>query len=132
RAIDAEIKSLEASIQALKYRRNALEPISSLPTEVITTIFTLLHIPVTLLSFTLGEQPKCSERLAWLRVAHVCHQWRDIALNHPFLWSHVDFTIFRLAGTAELLSRAKRIPLYLEARVPYRLWGNTRDKRGLL
>ncbi|KAH8989734.1 hypothetical protein EDB92DRAFT_840740 [Lactarius akahatsu] len=124
-AIDAEIKSLEASIQALRYRRNALAPFSSLPTEVITTIFSFLHIPVTL-SSSLGEQPKRSEQLAWLRVAHVCHQWREIALNHPLLWNHVDFTIFSSAGAAEILSRAKRVPLYLEARVPCHFWDNTR------
>ncbi|KAH9023090.1 hypothetical protein EDB85DRAFT_2293007 [Lactarius pseudohatsudake] len=125
-AIDAEIKSLEASIQALRYRRNALAPISSLPTEVVTAIFTFLHIPVTLASFTLGEQPTRSEQLAWLRAAHVCHQWREIALNLPLLWNHVDFTIVSSAGAAEILSRAKRAPLYLEARVPCRLWDDTR------
>ncbi|KAH9046758.1 hypothetical protein EDB84DRAFT_1412823 [Lactarius hengduanensis] len=117
---------MEASIQALRYRRNALAPISSLPTEVVTTVFTFLHIPVTLASFTLGEQPTRSEQLAWLRVAHVCHQWREIALNHPLLWNHVDFTIVSSAGAAEILSRAKRVPLYLEAKVPCRLWDNTR------
>ncbi|KAH9009852.1 hypothetical protein EDB83DRAFT_2531056 [Lactarius deliciosus] len=125
-AIDAEIKSLEASLQALRYRRNALAPISSLPTEVITTIFTYLHIPVTLSAFTLDEQTERSEHSARLRVAHVCHQWREIALNLPHLWNHVDFTVFSSAGAAEILSRAKRVPLYLEARVPFRLWDDTR------
>ncbi|KAH8985466.1 hypothetical protein EDB86DRAFT_2336845 [Lactarius hatsudake] len=125
-AIDAEIKSLEASIQALRYRRNALAPISSLPTEVIITIFTYLHIPVALSSFTLGEQPKRSEQLAWLRVAHVCRHWRKIALDLPHLWNHVDFTIVSSAGATEILSRAKTVPLYLEARVPCRFWDDTR------
>ncbi|KAH8987723.1 hypothetical protein EDB86DRAFT_3245660 [Lactarius hatsudake] len=124
-AIDAEIKSLEESIRALKHRRNALAPISSLPTEAITTIFSFLHIPVTSSAFTLGEQSNLDRR-AWLRVAHVCHQWREIALNQPLFWSHVDFTIFSSAGTAEILSRAKTVPLQLEARVPYRLWGSAR------
>ncbi|KAH9161210.1 hypothetical protein EDB89DRAFT_755259 [Lactarius sanguifluus] len=125
-AIDAEIKSLEASILALKYRRNALSPITSLPTEVITTIFSFLHIPVTLSAFAPGGQPKRQERLAWLRVAHVCRQWRETILNQPLLWSHVDFTIFSSAGAAEILSRAKRVPLHLQARVPCRLWDDTR------
>ncbi|KAH9070732.1 hypothetical protein EDB83DRAFT_2262271 [Lactarius deliciosus] len=124
-AIDAEIKSLEESIRALKHRRNALAPISSLPTEAITTIFSFLHIPVTSSAFTLGKQPN-PDRRAWLRVAHVCHQWREIALNQPLFWSHIDFTIFSSAGTAEILSRAKTVPLQLEARVPYRLWGSAR------
>lgn len=77
-AIDAEIKSLEESIRTLRLRRNALVPVSSLPPEVITSIFTFLHLRVTAL--TLGENP---EPLAWLHVAHVCHQWREIALNQP-------------------------------------------------
>ncbi|KAH9058275.1 hypothetical protein EDB87DRAFT_1823146 [Lactarius vividus] len=44
-AIDAEIKSesLEDSIRALRYRRNALAPVSSLSTEIIADIFSLLY-----------------------------------------------------------------------------------------
>lgn len=44
RAIDAEIKALEIStgIRALRLRRNALSPISTLPPEVLTAIFSLL------------------------------------------------------------------------------------------
>ncbi|KAH9058276.1 hypothetical protein EDB87DRAFT_1626765 [Lactarius vividus] len=127
-AIDAEINSLEESIRALKRRRNALAPISSLPTEVITTIFSFLHIPITLSAFTplICEKPKRQERLAWLRAAHVSHQWRDIILNQPLLWSHVDFTIFSSAGVAEILSRAKKVPLHLQARIPRRHWDNAR------
>ncbi|KAI9453532.1 hypothetical protein BJY52DRAFT_1173560, partial [Lactarius psammicola] len=88
-AIDAEIKSLEVSIRALKLRRNALAPISSLPTEIIAAIFSSLRVRVTLLAFKLGEKPS---GLAWLPVAHVCHQWREIALSQPRFWSHIDFT----------------------------------------
>ena len=74
-AIDDEIKSLEESIQTLRYRRNTLVPISSLPTEVITAIFSFLHLS----AFT----SKKLDPLAWLRVVHVCHRWREIALNQP-------------------------------------------------
>jgi len=45
--IDTELQSLERSIRALKYRRNVLAPISSLPTEVIEIIFSLLCVPGT-------------------------------------------------------------------------------------
>ena len=45
--IDVEIKSLEGIIRTLKHRRNALAPISSLPTEVIEVIFSFLHVPGT-------------------------------------------------------------------------------------
>ncbi|KAH9043540.1 hypothetical protein EDB83DRAFT_2677433 [Lactarius deliciosus] len=122
-AIDAEIKSLEGSIRALKLRRNALTPISSLPTEVITTIFSFL-IPVAPSPFTiLGEKP---DHLSWLRVARVCHHWREIALNQPLFWSHVDFTVLTSAGAAGVLALAKTAPLYLEARVPVGRWDDAR------
>ncbi|KAH8994106.1 hypothetical protein EDB86DRAFT_1283301 [Lactarius hatsudake] len=122
-AIDAEIKSLEGSIRALKFRRNALTPISFLPTEVITTIFSFL-VPVAPSPFTiLGERP---DHLTWLRVAHVCHHWREIVLNQPLFWSHVDFTVLTSAGAAGILTRAKTAPLYLDARVPIGRWDGPR------
>ncbi|KAH9004775.1 hypothetical protein EDB86DRAFT_3201255 [Lactarius hatsudake] len=121
-AVDAEIKSLEGSIRALKLRRNALTPISSLPTEVIAAIFSMLR-PVASSFTTLGERP---DPLAWLRVTQVCHYWRQIALNQPLFWSHVNFTTLTSAGVAETLARAKMAPLYLEARVPTGWWDDAR------
>jgi hypothetical protein len=111
-AIDAEIKSLGGirrdTIRALKLRRNALSPISSLPPEVFAAYspFVLTWYIIT------GWKP--DHHLARLRVSHVCHQWREIALNQPLLWSHVDFTTLSLAGATEILVRAKSVPLYLE------------------
>ena len=121
--IDVEIKSLEAIIGGLKHRRNALAPISSLPTEVIEVIFSLLRAPGTSSPSTLDEKP---DNLAWLRVAHVCHQWREIALNQPLFWSHVDFTAVNSAGAAEILARAKTVPLHLEAKIPSGSWDDGR------
>ncbi|KAH9030306.1 hypothetical protein EDB84DRAFT_1494855, partial [Lactarius hengduanensis] len=71
----------------------------------------------------LGKKP---DGLAWLRVAHVCHRWRGIALNQLLFWSHVDFTAVSSAGAAEILSRAKTVPLHLEAGVPVGLWDDAR------
>ena len=108
-AIDAEIKSLEESIRALKRRRNAVAPISSLPTEIIATIFSTLRL------FTAPIVNGKSDYLAWLHVTHVCHHWREIALNNPIFWSHIDFNKIPLAVAAEMLVRAKMAPLNLEA-----------------
>ncbi|KAF8262420.1 hypothetical protein EI94DRAFT_1832824 [Lactarius quietus] len=125
-AINAESKSLGGSIRGLRLR-NVLAPISSLPPVVFTFIFTFLHVHVTSEAFVLGEDnPNRPDRRAWLRVAHVCHQWREIALNRPLFWRHVDFTIFTSAGAAEILARAKKAPLHLEARVPVGLWDDAR------
>ncbi|KAN0129624.1 hypothetical protein V8E53_012620 [Lactarius tabidus] len=123
-AIDDEIKSLEGSIRALRSRRNTLAPVSSLPTEVLTAIFALLHEPVASSPLTLPEEEP--DHLQWIRVAHVCHHWREIALNQPLFWSHVDFATFTSAGAAEILARANMVPLTLEARVPIGLWNDAR------
>ncbi|KAF8257754.1 hypothetical protein EI94DRAFT_1757048 [Lactarius quietus] len=120
-AIDAEIKSLEESIRVLRRRRNALAPISSLPPEVIAAIFSFSR--ATLSDFIPGEKP---DPLAWLRVSHVCHQWRETALNQPLFWNHVDFTTLSSAGAAEILARAKTVPLYLKARVSGGHWDKSR------
>ncbi|KAN0135848.1 hypothetical protein V8E53_006300, partial [Lactarius tabidus] len=113
-AIDAEIKALEEStgIRALRHRRNALSPISTLPPEVFSAIFSLLCPS--------SPDGNPDHHLARLCVSHVCHQWRQIALNQPLLWRNVNFTTLTLAGAIEILGRAKSVPLYLEARISHR------------
>jgi hypothetical protein len=123
--IDVEIKSLEEStrtlnksIGVLKRRRNAHSLISSLPPEVFAAIFSFVCLPGVP---SLGKKPDYN--LARIRLSHVCHQWREIALNQPLLWNHVDFTTLSLAGATEMLVRAKSAPLYLEARrASWRRW----------
>jgi hypothetical protein len=100
-----EIKSLEESTRALRSRRNALAPISRLPPEILATIFTLLSA---------SAWDERSVRLEWLGVTHVCHRWREIALNYPRFWSYINFTKLSSAGKAEILARAKTAPLHLE------------------
>ena len=117
--IDAEIKVLEESIppeiqtlKVLKLRRNALQPVSSLPPEIFAAIFSSLCLPGIP---SLGGKP--SRNRARLRISHVCHQWREIALNQPQLWSHINSNTVGLAGATEILVRAKSVPLYMETSV---------------
>jgi hypothetical protein len=117
-AIDSQINSVKESIReslrALNQRRNELAPISSLPTEIITDIILL------------ASAKRDGFGLEWLNVAHVCRQWRDIALNKRLFWSHIDFTNLTLAGLAEILARAKEAPLHLEAKVVSHSWDEAR------
>ena len=150
RLIDAKIKLLEQSILELKCRRNALAPVSSLPTEIFTIIFSYLGLPSSssavrpavssllpteaiadlFSSLRLpGDPPlgaSLDHPLSWLHAAQVCHQWREIALNHPPFWSNVDLTNLTLSGAAEILARAKNSPLYLDARIPIASWDRDR------
>ena len=121
--LDSRIRSLEESfvksVRVLRLERNALVPISSLPPEIFAAIFSFL-------CFNGGVRGYSGHNLARIHLSHVCHQWREIALNQPFLWSHVDFTTLTWAGAAEILARTKSAPLYLEARISYRYWNGVR------
>ena len=121
-AIHAEIKSLEDTIHGLTRRRNTLAPISSLPPEVIAAIFFLLRgvrLP--------DPDHGLPESFLALRVAQVCHHWRQISLENPLLWSHFDFTTVSPAGATEILARARMTPLSLVAIDPsYRRWDDAR------
>lgn len=119
RAIDDELESLEKTTRTLKFRRNALAPISRLPPETISIIFSFLSSPREYVQLFTGEK---QDVLAWLRVSHVCHRWREIALNQPRFWSRIDFTTLTSAGATEVLSRAKMAPLELEADLSCAHW----------
>ncbi|KAI9449845.1 hypothetical protein F5148DRAFT_619771 [Russula earlei] len=102
--IDDELKSLEDSIRELKSRRNALAPISCLPPETLSVIFSFLSSSAWNIK---------ADGFEWICVAHVCHHWREVALNHPRFWSYVNFTNLTSDGLAEILARAKMTPLHL-------------------
>lgn len=91
-AIDTDIKSLEESIRTLRLCRNVLVPISSLPPEVFVIIFSFLHARVISEAFVPCKKIDQLDSLALFRASHVCHYWREIALNHPLFWTHIDFT----------------------------------------
>ncbi len=106
--INDQINSPQESLQASRLRHNAIIPISRLPLETLAEIFSILSTS----AWHTGDVES-----TWMRVAHVCHQWREAALNHPRIWSHINFTKLTSAGVAGMLSRAKMAPLYLEADV---------------
>ena len=107
-AVDHEFKATGECLRTSKYRRNALVPISHLPPETLTVIFTFL------------SHSACDEKgsyMAWLHVTHVCHHWRETALNCSYLWNHINFTKLSQAGITEIVARAKMSPLHLEAKI---------------
>ena len=110
RAVENKIKWLEESAHAMKvYWNTTLIPISRLPAEILSIIFSLLS---SFEALDLVSSPPTPS----LPVSHVCHRWREISLNLPYLWSHINFTNLKTpAGAAVMLVRAKTAPLYLEA-----------------
>lgn len=82
-------------------------PISRVPPEILDHIFSFINLP--------SSSPGAGRRgrLVCLGAAHVCHHWREIALNQPRFWGYIDFTALTWAGATEMLARSKGAPLHL-------------------
>ncbi|KAI0039928.1 hypothetical protein FA95DRAFT_1462389, partial [Auriscalpium vulgare] len=60
---------------------NAGLPVSRLPPEILSAVFSIL---------TDIDRPRNhGKSLAWISITHVCRKWRDVALNNPTLWSTI-------------------------------------------
>jgi F-box-like len=101
--IDDEINSLVESTRALRFRRNTLIPISRLPPETLTAIFSFL------------SPSSWNKEAGQISVAQVCRRWRETALNYSRLWSQINFAKLTTTGAAEMLARARMAPLHLKA-----------------
>ena len=80
--IDNEIEDLYGRIRARKLDRNNLAPISKIPVELLSYIFSLVQRKYR-------QNPHGD--LGWVVVTHVCQRWRDIARDNPALWIYIPF-----------------------------------------
>ncbi|KIP05546.1 hypothetical protein PHLGIDRAFT_36379 [Phlebiopsis gigantea 11061_1 CR5-6] len=99
-ALQAEIDVHRQQIIRKMRRMNGLLTINCLPPELLAEIFRV-WIDAT------KNLPYLSHR--WIKIAHVCHLWREVALSSPRLWS--DLTIGTIDWTREMLARSKQAPL---------------------
>lgn len=98
-------------------------PILQLPEELLANIFYCYIIDICVaasfqsLSFLpddlLGAPADgyIPPPYAWLKIRHVCHAWREIALNYPELSTHIFLT--RPECVQDMLSRSGTLPLYI-------------------
>ena len=100
--IDSEIRRLNNCICSLKSRRNSFCPVSRLPPEVLSEVFLVL-------AEQLQAQDRFKVDFKWISVAHVCHLWRDIAVQHGRLWGKIDMT--KPDRTKSFVDRSKGAPL---------------------
>lgn len=86
-AIDLNLAVLRSSVQPvvitrmviLRQGRNALQPVSRLPTE------TLCEIMASCVASECQTRP-------WLVLSQICTRWRNIALGYPVLWTVLDLS----------------------------------------
>lgn len=103
RQIDQEVQRLEDSIRTLKSRRNILAPISRIPPEMLSKIF----------SYRTSESSEGNNPLEWIRLTHVSRYWRAVALDCPSLWGNLVFS--RPKWSEEMLKRSKMANLTIKA-----------------
>ncbi|TFK66760.1 hypothetical protein BDN72DRAFT_859617 [Pluteus cervinus] len=91
--LDEEIRALEKRIISLRTSRNALALINRLPMEILTEIFACVQASYN-----------CFQMVKWLRVAHVCKNWRTISFSSRNLWSTLPTHRVKYAKVAAQLS----------------------------
>ncbi|KAI0311322.1 hypothetical protein OF83DRAFT_1151479 [Amylostereum chailletii] len=79
-----------------------------LPPELLCQIFAIVRD-------TSGQH---HGRLGWVSLTHVCHGWREIALQDTLLWSTIDMNTVRGRWLDERLSRSGSSPLSLTIEMP--------------
>ncbi|EPS94734.1 hypothetical protein FOMPIDRAFT_1054808 [Fomitopsis schrenkii] len=108
-SLEGEISYHLRCLEDLKARLNTLTYISNLPSELLREVF--FHLAG---SRGCGRLQPANWRKGhpyrWIRVTHVCKQWREVALSCPALWSHIAVTTRRELMTA-LLERSRALPL---------------------
>ncbi|TCD71705.1 hypothetical protein EIP91_005471 [Steccherinum ochraceum] len=75
-------KITQAQDSRVLLRPTTQSSIDMLPPELLVEIFHL-HILSVICQYR--------ESYSWIRIAHVCHRWRVIALAAPILWTHIYF-----------------------------------------
>jgi len=101
--IDQEMQRLEDTMRALKSRRNMLTPISHLPPEILSKIFSCCQ----------SDSTDHKNPLGWIKVSHVSRYWRAVALTSPSLWGAIVFS--RPKWVEEMLRRSKMASLTIKA-----------------
>ncbi|KAF6749924.1 hypothetical protein DFP72DRAFT_912037 [Ephemerocybe angulata] len=110
--LDCEIARLEQALIVLKRRRNALSPVSQLPSELLSKIF---YLSLRFIQADRRSRTKILPEDTRLSISHVAHHWRTVALESPELWSEIhvrDTTKVEYLALAR--NNSKMQPLYVE------------------
>ena len=92
-----------------KRQHNLRLPISRVPDEILSTIF--CHLRSNFVSTVAIEvwprQHGLKCLTGWVAITHVCHAWREVALDTSSLWCHIDVSSQVHNWMPELLRRSK-------------------------
>jgi len=105
---------------SLRREWNSWAPISRLPPELLSLVFRHVRDIITRefnSHIDAFDNPFAFERRCdvkdWMITSHVCHSWREVALNTVSLWSHLVVTRNNYKWAEECLRRSKGSSLVL-------------------
>lgn len=101
--IHGEVDAMKHAISLMHSQLNSLAPVSFLPIEILAECFKILADV---------HPPSGRQDLGWIALTHVCHYWRDLALNMPSLWTAPAFSLGS-RWVSEMIIRSKDRPLTL-------------------
>ncbi|TCD60948.1 hypothetical protein EIP91_009263 [Steccherinum ochraceum] len=116
-ALEAEIAQYSSRVTELGRQINTFNALSVFPPEVLVEIF--IHYAmlyeeeedeVTGADVWLGG----IKPYQWLGITHVCHHWREVALNTPRLWARIAVH-GKERAVKEVVLRSRDAPLIVKA-----------------
>ena len=110
-----EIDVYLRKVVELRTRLNTFTDINQLPTELLAKIF--VAYAQDHYQSTICDRTSRSTGPHWIKLAHVCRHWREVALGTPRFWSHVHAQQPRILSA--LLPLSKSSPLHIDVEVPF-------------
>lgn len=101
RALETQLAHHIAAAAGIRRRLNALVAIARLPPEILSEIFIC-----------------CTDELqsgTRITITHVCHFWREVALNTLGLWTKIDLSYSTTEAVRAYLARSKHALLKIAA-----------------
>ncbi|KAF8868002.1 hypothetical protein BD779DRAFT_1393234, partial [Infundibulicybe gibba] len=90
------------SLAAIRHCRNRFVPVARLPPEILSRIFVFN-----------ARMVRPGDRVDVARaISHVCRRWREIALDCPRLWPHINFE-HGPRWLTRVIERSRSVPLSL-------------------
>ncbi|TFY70339.1 hypothetical protein EVG20_g2650 [Dentipellis fragilis] len=113
--LDNELHALHWLICAIRTHRNSFSITSRLPSEILARVFAFVAINEPPSSRTVlpspSGPPTVARDLGWIRVTHVSHHWREVAMQDAGLWGNELVFTLGHRWFSEMLDRAKAAPL---------------------
>ena len=107
---EVRLGNVEMHAEHLEKRKlNQLAPISRLHPEIFSNIFCHVRDSIIRPAPSMWAWG-CTKD--WIDLTHVCHAWRDIAINDPMLWAEIFISVEdHLEWVQEMLRRSEQCSL---------------------